>query len=79
MHYDFIFSFYYHFRGMGGMFNGNQFTYVFFILSWMSLYDFVIRLLLVSFTLFLPLNLWSRYMAVPFDSSRDMRHVGQAL
>lgn len=30
MHYDFIFSFYYYFRGVGGMFNGNQFTYVFF-------------------------------------------------
>lgn len=30
MHYDFIFGFYYYFRGMGGMFKGNQFTYVFF-------------------------------------------------
>lgn len=30
MHYDFIFSFYYHFRGLGGMFKGNQFTFVFF-------------------------------------------------
>lgn len=30
LHYDFIFSFYYYFRGMGGMFNVNQFTYVFF-------------------------------------------------
>lgn len=27
MHYDFIFSFYYHFRGTGGMFVVKQFTY----------------------------------------------------
>lgn len=27
MHYDFIFSFYYHFRGTGGMFIVKQFTY----------------------------------------------------
>lgn len=37
MYYDFILIcfvlFYYYFRGLGGMFNGNQFTYVFFIHS----------------------------------------------
>lgn len=41
----------------------------------MRFYDFVISLL-ESFTFFLPLNLWSHDMAVPLDSSRDVRQLG---